>query len=178
MWWWSQSRYRLVSPFCYSMDNSLEFLAYPFLSSVFLSSSNSAMPRITPYGFVCLLVYLFFLFDCFASLSILVSTLLSTIHFFEVLGVKGGTGEGSRLARSGISRKQSRKSCSTSSITFLGSVSAGLAYKHFADLTTVGGQEPVVLESATTTLMQSCSGQYTSAWSSVGRYTCTCATTY
>lgn len=63
---------------------------------VLCSSSNSAMLRILPFGFVCLSVFLFFVFGCFASLSTLVSTSLSATHFFEVLGIVGDAGEGSR----------------------------------------------------------------------------------
>lgn len=63
---------------------------------VLCSSSNSAMLRILPFGFLCLSVFLFFVFGCFASLSTLVSTSLSATHFFEVLGSVGDAGEGSR----------------------------------------------------------------------------------
>lgn len=48
------SQYTLVSPFCYSMDNSLEVPAHLLLSSVFLFSSNFA---VKDYSFwLCLFV--------------------------------------------------------------------------------------------------------------------------
>ena len=130
------------------------------------------MSRITPFGFVYLSVFLFFLFDCFASISTLVSTSLGAIHFFEVSGVKGGTGKA--LYWPGQESPESHQGNPAPVFplpSYIGLVSAGLANKHFADLATVGGQEPAIFESAMT-LMQSCSGQYTSTWSSVGSYAC------
>ena len=56
----------------------------------------------------------------------IVSTSPSAARFLEGLAVEGGTGEDSRLART--STDPSKNSCSSSFITFLGPVSAGLAY--------------------------------------------------
>ena len=81
-----------------SLKEKLEILAHLF--SCFLCF-DIKLNQVEPVGSCLSFAFwfvLFFLFGCLAPLSTFVSTSPNATRFIEVLGVGGGTGDGSLLA--------------------------------------------------------------------------------